>query len=526
MSDEKSQKDKPADVQIAEPAGVDNAQVTHICDLALGFFDNTHQLHELGEPSRSILYKAAQLTRNSLPPGKKKPLKVIHKLVKAQFKDQVSKGDEELLVALVAFQHGRLKRKDISKLNISPVHQREVLTLGAILQIAQGMDASNTQTTILKQVRVGLKEIWVVIEGPQAQLDAAAARDHADLWEKIGYPPLEFLETSEVEHKQVSLEVIGGKVGIEPGDLMAEAGRKVFYYQFAQMLKNEPGTRLGEDIEALHDMRVATRRLRAAFEVFRNFYSRKILKPHLEGLRATGRALGRVRDLDVLLEKALRYQQSLPEEQRQGLDLLIDHWHNQRDQARDQMLFFMDSPDYLNFKEKFYLFVTTPGVGDKLSTSDLPEPERVEELTPLLIYERMAATRAYERLIPNARVEQLHALRIEFKQLRYTVEYFREVLAEPVKEVIETIKSLQDHLGNLNDAQVAIGLLEEYIAAQETNVQSGDETFQPPDLSGVEAYLAERKIELQQLIDTFPDVWQQYDNHEFRQKLALAIAIL
>ena len=134
-------------------------------------------------------------------------------------------------------------------------------------------------------------------------------------------------------------------------------------------------------------------------------------------------------------------------------------------------------------------------------------------------------TRAYERLIPEAKVEQLHALRIEFKQLRYTVEYFREVLAEPVKDVIDTIKNLQDHLGNLNDAQVASGLLEEYLD-QQAKLLSSDETVQPPDLRGVEAYLAERKHQRQQLIETFPQVWQQFDNPEFRQKLALAIASL
>ncbi len=49
---------------------------------------------------------------------------------------------------------------------------------------------------------------------------------------------------------------------------MSEAGRKTFRFHFRRMVYNEPGTRLGEDIEAMHDMRVATRRMRAAFRVF------------------------------------------------------------------------------------------------------------------------------------------------------------------------------------------------------------------------------------------------------------------
>lgn len=158
MSEEKSKQETQVDLSSSNPVTVELTQEAYVCDLALSFFDHTLQLHELGASSRAILSKAALLTRSSLPRGKKKTLKVIHKLVKTQLKDQVSKGEEELLVALVAFQRGRLKRKDITKMNFSPLHQREILTLGAILQIAQGMDASSTQTTILKQVRIGLKK--------------------------------------------------------------------------------------------------------------------------------------------------------------------------------------------------------------------------------------------------------------------------------------------------------------------------------------------------------------------------------
>ena len=43
---------------------------------------------------------------------------------------------------------------------------------------------------------------------------------------------------------------------------MAEVARKTLYFQFQRMLYHEPGTRLGQDNEELHDMRVATRRMR------------------------------------------------------------------------------------------------------------------------------------------------------------------------------------------------------------------------------------------------------------------------
>ena len=49
---------------------------------------------------------------------------------------------------------------------------------------------------------------------------------------------------------------------------MDEAARKTLLFHFERMLKHEPGTREGEDAEELHDMRVATRRMRAALRVF------------------------------------------------------------------------------------------------------------------------------------------------------------------------------------------------------------------------------------------------------------------
>ena len=70
----------------------------------------------------------------------------------------------------------------------------------------------------------------------------------------------------------------------------------------ARMLHFEAGTRSGEDIEDLHRMRVATRRMRAAWRVFDGAYRRKVQRRYVRELRAHRRALGEVRDIDVLLE--------------------------------------------------------------------------------------------------------------------------------------------------------------------------------------------------------------------------------
>jgi CHAD domain-containing protein len=115
----------------------------------------------------------------------------------------------------------------------------------------------------------------------------------------------------------------------------------------------------------------------------------------------------------------------------------------------------------------------------------------------------------------------LHALRIECKRLRYTLEFFEEVLGAEAKEVIAEVVQLQDHLGNLNDADVANALLSDFLFASRSGTPS--ERLIAP---GVVAYLAVKQRELQTLIETFPQIWERFNRPEVRHWLASAIAVL
>ncbi len=340
-------------------------------------------------------------------------------------------------------------------------------------------------------------------------------------------------ETEEPGHSSVTLDPeflnflssAPASPGVEPGDTLAEAGRKLFRFQFAEVLRHEEGTRLGADIEELHDMRVATRRLRAAFEVFEEAFKPRVLKAHLKGLRLTGRALGRVRDLDVFMEKARHYLETLPEDQRQGLDPLIASWGQEREDSRAQMVAYLDSPEYGEFKHKFSRFVCRPGAGALPISYFPPAPHRVCEIAPVLIYNRLAAVRAYDRILENASVEQLHGLRIEFKKLRYTLEFFREVLGEESKPIINEIKGLQDHLGDLNDAQVATLLLSEFLAHWDTG-QAGLHLNDRQNPAPIVAYLGYQHAERHRLMITFRAAWEIFNRPELRQMLANAVSNL
>jgi CHAD domain-containing protein/transposase-like protein len=325
-----------------------------------------------------------------------------------------------------------------------------------------------------------------------------------------------------VESPRLPLE-LNEKMGVLPDDSMAEAARKVLCFSFERMLLNEPGSRLGENIEAVHDMRVATRRMRSAIRLFRPFFKANTIKPFEHALRDVARLLGEVRDLDVFMDKAQHFAQENPE---LSLDPLVIIWQKRLNKARRALIRHLNSKAFARFVDQFHAFVTTPGAGARA----LPGPEeavayQVRYIAPRVIYEHYEGVRAYQAVLDGAPLTTLHALRIDFKRFRYTLEFFEEVLGPEIKTVIKETKVMQDHLGDLNDTHVASGVLVDFIDEQNANY-SGVPVFMRPDISGVQQYALATDAEQQRLLDTFPAAWASFNRDEVRRALALAIAVL
>ena len=499
--------------------------VEHVRDLALAIFDQTRPLHELDDGCRRVLAEAAMLQDASIPSGRKKAIRSARDIIEERVSQEFTSDEKSVLVAIVALENGNVKRKHIAGLDLDPMQQREAFTLLAIMRIAIGLDESYSQGTTITQVEPTKGKMWVVVEGPDAAIDAAAAQHNAWLWEKVGYPRIKILESSKAEKTLLPYPEPTENPGVETHDAMAEAGRKVLRYHFARMIMHEEGTRLGEDIEELHKMRVATRRMRAAFLVFGDAFEPQTIRPYIKGLRKTARALGRVRDLDVFMEKAQSYIGKLPEDHVTGMEPLQAEWTAQRDDARLRMIAFLDSDNYQVFKRKFNIFLSTSGAGARPFRRDIPIPYRVREVAPFLVYARLAEVRAFGSFLVDASIENLHALRIEMKKLRYTVEFFREVLAPEANAVIDEMKSMQDHLGDLNDARVAAGSIQRFIDEWDIE-QENLPISERQNPEAILTYLASRHAELHRLTADFGDAWSHFNRPEFRRDLALAVSVL
>jgi len=315
------------------------------------------------------------------------------------------------------------------------------------------------------------------------------------------------------------------KPGITPEDPMSEAGRKTLYFHFERMLLHEPGSRLGEDIEAVHDMRVATRRMRSALRIFAPFYRRQAIRPFQRALGDTARALGAVRDMDVFLDRLLRYRAGLPAGAGDSLAPLLDYCAAEREAARARLIDHLNSPAFAGFVESFAAFLTTPGAGARDIDPESPATHLTGYLAPALIYARYEAVRAYEPVLVSATIETLHALRIEFKRLRYTLEFFAEILGPEAALVIDEVKTMQDHLGDLNDAHLAGRFLQDFIARYET-AQAALPISERRSIEQVAGYLAHQLAEKHRLLSLVPAAWEHFSRDEVRQALAQAIVAL
>jgi triphosphatase len=315
----------------------------------------------------------------------------------------------------------------------------------------------------------------------------------------------------------IELPKPGKSPGVTAQDSLAEAGRKVLRFHLARMIARDPGTRSGEDPEDLHAMRVATRRLRAAWRVFGDAYRPRRTRKLQRSLRDVARLLGVVRDLDVLIEAGERYAATLAKPGRAAIRPLFDSWRRDRDEARKALVAELDSDGYRQFVDDFGAFV----MDDQAAVARVPadEPHLVRDTAPAQIWSAYHAVRAYESVLRWADIETLHALRIDAKRLRYSVEFFRETLGPEGNDLIARIVGLQDHLGLLHDADVAAGLTRQFLLARSTDLE-------PAERTEIGRYLVNCEQEVARLKRSTSGPWRQVEGVGFRRALGRALARL
>ena len=222
--------------------------------------------------------------------------------------------------------------------------------------------------------------------------------------------------------------------------------------------------RLGQDDEALHDLRVALRRLRSTLRAYRRVLGRPLDRRDRRRLRQIVAATSVARDAEVLRELVLKQAKALEPGERAGAEWLAARLDERK------------SAGYGDVAERL---AELPRLARRLRRRlsnvrlDLSRPHGAAQLLGelLAIHAGDLEDDLAELRVPE-QVEDAHAARISVKRLRYLIEPFKDDAA--VEPLLPPCKRLQDLLGDLHDAHVAIEEVRAALSAPDTPAAARD----------------------------------------------------
>ena len=212
--------------------------------------------------------------------------------------------------------------------------------------------------------------------------------------------------------------------------------------------RHEPGARLGEDPEELHQLRVNARRIDATLGLFR----RQLPAPLVRARKPTKvilRSLGTARDLDVQLRELAHYCAHLPEEERAAAEPLRTLLERERTRARARMVRSLDAEPTRRWLETLAQATSAENVGaNGADRAMMVMPERVRRRFRKL-------RKSVRKLRPKSSMEDYHLVRRRAKQLRYATECGSVMFGKPADEMLKALRRMQDKLGAHQDACMA-----------------------------------------------------------------------
>ena len=207
------------------------------------------------------------------------------------------------------------------------------------------------------------------------------------------------------------------------------------------------------DREYIHQLRVGTRRCRAAIEVFRDCLPKKDVKEAKAALRSIRRAAGAARDWDVFIESLESARPLKSASGKPTLDFLLGYALGERSAAQARLVEAAErtGPEFLE------LSAALP--------EHLREPREThfESFGALALADLHLGIEEFQLGVDADPTEpaDLHKLRILGKRLRYSIEIFAPCFSPSLKDQIyPAVEALQEHLGELQDAAVGIECLE------------------------------------------------------------------
>ena len=207
------------------------------------------------------------------------------------------------------------------------------------------------------------------------------------------------------------------------------------------LVTHDPGARLGREPESLHQMRVATRQLRAILRTAKPLLIPEWAVSLRDELRWLGRLLGPARDLDVQLAYFREESTSLDARDRRPLSSFIAQLEAQRINAQEILLNELKSARYLDLVRRL-----------QQAAHDLTTVESTRTLRDLAKQEYTKLRHAIRQAGRAPNSATIHEVRIKTKRARYAAELAGSTVGKPATRFINKARAVQDVLGMHQDA--------------------------------------------------------------------------
>jgi CHAD domain-containing protein len=251
--------------------------------------------------------------------------------------------------------------------------------------------------------------------------------------------------------------------------------------------------------DAVHQLRVASRRLRSALQAYRPLLDRERTEPIVDGLRELGRELAPARDAEVLQERISAGLAELEPELLMGpaQAQVTRHFGRVQAEAGAAVLSALDGEDYARLRAALDDLIERPPLTKRAARPARKEvPARVARTARRL---ERAVTTATDPAVPAPeRDAAVHSARKAGKRLRYATEVATPVVGKQAKRFTKALKGFQSALGEHQDTVVARGALRELGALAHV---AGENGFSFGVLHGRDSARAA------QIEDELPDLW-------------------
>lgn len=255
------------------------------------------------------------------------------------------------------------------------------------------------------------------------------------------------------------------------------------------------------DIEIVHQLRVGTRRARAALDIFTPCLPQEMYKKLRRSLRTIRRAAGEARDWDVLLADLLDWGRQQRTRRRPGVNVLIGCAVARREAAQAHIQELGDDYPaiFAALLTETLAAIRQPDDANASTLSDLATPLLSELLDEL----DQAASGNLEDY------NQLHEVRIIGKRLRYAMEVFAGCFAPRFREEFyPAVEAMQEILGTANDSHVAAGRLKTLRQRLQTLPATEWKRFKP-GIDGFLQYHEDRVVRERKRFQAWWDDWQR-----------------